>query len=198
MVKVSNTDQRYQRTHARIRQVFEQLVLQYAFQEITVSLIARQAGINRKTFYMHYESTTALMNELVQDVVQEIHASLPLPQDAGGLLSGGMLQRFFRALAPREDLHRRLICSPDYLFAFHLIADGLAQRTAPEPPAGLLPTDAFRRRALTTFLTNGIMPIYRDWLLSGKPIPEQELAEFLERLMQGCLNGLQPDGGTHA
>lgn len=186
--KPAAPDKRYQRTHAKIRQVFEQLILTHTYSEITVSMIARQTGVNRKTFYMHYESVSALMDELVRDIVEEIRTQCAADGQTIGMGGAGVPAGFFRALARREELHMRLIGTPEYLFAFHRIADALAGES--QPPADADPQQAFRRRALTTFLTSGVMPIYRDWLLSGKPIPEEELAHLVEQMMQGCLQSL--------
>ena len=186
---MDSQDKRYQRTHARIRQVFEELVQTESFRDITVSSVSRRAGINRKTFYMHYESTTQLLNEMVEEIVREVQACEAEYRGTDGFCGAGMMEGFFRVLARREALHRRLICSPEYLFAFQMVTDSLARQSS-RTDAAPLQLDSFRQRVVTTFLTGSVMQIYRDWLISGKPISEQELARFLERLMQGCLQGI--------
>ena len=48
------TGQRNTRTEARIKAAFTTLVRTKGFDSMSVSDIARTAGINRGTFYMHY------------------------------------------------------------------------------------------------------------------------------------------------
>ena len=71
---MEKTDKRYVQTHGRIRQTFEELILSYPYSEVTVSMLVREIGINRKTFYLHYESLDALLDELVDDIAAEIVA----------------------------------------------------------------------------------------------------------------------------
>ena len=187
---MSDKDKRYQRTHSRIRQVFEELVQTVPFQEITVTRISQGVGINRKTFYMHYESTTALLDELVDDIAQEFQELDAICRDNPGQYGAGLIEAFFEILERRESLHQRLICAPEYLFVFQQIAEQiLRQHTARFRINASL--DPYCQRVLSTFLIGSIMPIYRDWLLSGKPIPQKDLARFLESLIQRCLDGLE-------
>jgi len=185
---VNENDRRYRRTHARIREVFETLVLTRSFQEITVSEISRLVGINRKTFYAHYASTMALLTDLVHELIEECGAVNFALGDAEGTMP---LASFFEILSRREALHRRLICSPDYGFAFQMIADSLAREKVPIAAAD---SEDFERRALTVFLSGSVMQVYREWLLADKPIPEAALAAFLEKMIRGCVTAVLPRG----
>lgn len=187
---MGDRDKRYQRTHSKIRQVFEELILTVPFQEITVSRISQEAGINRKTFYVHYETIMALLDELANDLAQEFQELDEICQKNSGQYGAGIIEGFFEILERRENLHRKLICAPEYLFVFqHISEQILKQHTARFQIEITL--DEYRQRALTKFLLGSVMPIYRDWLLAGKPIPQKDLAQFLELLIQSCLDGLE-------
>ena len=69
---MEKSDKRYVSTHNKIKKTFEQLVLTHAYGDITVSMLVREVGINRKTFYLHYPSLEALMDELVESIAEEI------------------------------------------------------------------------------------------------------------------------------
>ena len=183
-------DKRYQRTHSRIRQVFEELVQTVPFQEITVTRISQEAGINRKTFYMHYNSIAALFDELVNDIAGEFQELDGICQNNPDQYGVGLIEAFFDILERREELHRQLICAPEYLFVFQQVAEQIVRQHMARFRVNV-PLDPYRQRVLSAFLIGSIMPIYRDWLLSGKPIPQKELARFLESLIQRCLDGLE-------
>lgn len=56
------TDKRALRTQKAIKEAFEALVVERPLAEITVKLLAETADINRKTFYLHYDSINDLLN----------------------------------------------------------------------------------------------------------------------------------------
>jgi len=58
------TDRRILRTKKAIRQAFLSLLSDYRIEDITVSQLTELAGINRKTFYLHYKSVRTLYDEI--------------------------------------------------------------------------------------------------------------------------------------
>ena len=139
---------------------------------------------------MHYDTITALLDELASDLAQEFQELDEICQKNSGQYGAGIIEGFFDILKRRENLHRKLICAPEYQFVFQQIAEQiLRQHTARFQIEITL--DEYRQWVLTKFLIGSVMPIYRDWLLAGKPISQKELAQFLELLIQSCLDGLE-------
>ena len=60
----STVDRRILRTKKAIRQAFLSILSETQFEDITVSALSERAGINRKTFYLHYPSTRELYDEI--------------------------------------------------------------------------------------------------------------------------------------
>lgn len=70
-------DRRVIRTQHAIKQAFEEMVLaDHDGHGITVSQLAAHAGINRKTFYLHYDSIVDLADSYVDDIAQDLIARL--------------------------------------------------------------------------------------------------------------------------
>lgn len=65
-------DRRQRRTKQRIREAFITLVHEVGVKKITVSQLARQADINRGTFYLHYESIEDLLDSLQQEIIADL------------------------------------------------------------------------------------------------------------------------------
>ncbi len=53
----------YNATHLHIQRCFLELLESQSYETITVTAVSKQAGINRKTFYLHYASLDALLEE---------------------------------------------------------------------------------------------------------------------------------------
>lgn len=62
-------DKRVVRTRAAIDEAFDHLLDMMPYSKITVSAIAREANINRKTFYLHYSSVDDLLKTSMRQAV---------------------------------------------------------------------------------------------------------------------------------
>ncbi len=58
------SDRRVERTKDAIRAVFKDMVCELPYEKITVKEIAERAGINRNTFYLHYDSPDDVLHEI--------------------------------------------------------------------------------------------------------------------------------------
>ena len=59
-------DRRVARTKKAIEDAFEKLVAETDYSKITVSAIAKEANINRKTFYLHYSSVEDVLDSMTK------------------------------------------------------------------------------------------------------------------------------------
>lgn len=69
---LQKTDPRIQRTRDLIRRAMESLTAEVDFRDITIQRISERAGINRATFYDHFDDKYALMNYVAQQQFQEL------------------------------------------------------------------------------------------------------------------------------
>lgn len=60
-------DKRVARTEKAIRAAFFKLLGDIDYEKISVSALAREAGVDRKTFYLHYRSIDALADEILRE-----------------------------------------------------------------------------------------------------------------------------------
>ena len=58
------SDRRVERTKDAIRAVSKDMVCELPYEKITVKEIAERAGINRNTFYLHYDSPDDVLHEI--------------------------------------------------------------------------------------------------------------------------------------
>jgi AcrR family transcriptional regulator len=73
----TSTDPRVKRTRQWITESFMALMQKKTFQAITVQDIAQQAGINRATFYAHFNDKYALLDHLIRELfLQMLYAHI--------------------------------------------------------------------------------------------------------------------------
>ncbi len=68
-------DLRVIKSEKAIRSAFLELIREKGYANITITDIANKAMINRKTFYMHYETKEQLYNKLTDEFIEVIAAS---------------------------------------------------------------------------------------------------------------------------
>lgn len=72
MKNTDRVDKRIIRSRAAIMQAFEKLLMEKPLAQITVSAIAREAGIDRKTFYVHFGTVDGLLDAIAEEAVNSI------------------------------------------------------------------------------------------------------------------------------
>ena len=65
-------DRRIVRSRNAILSAFERLLMEKPLADITVSAIAREANVDRKTFYVHFGTVDGLLDAIAVDVVESI------------------------------------------------------------------------------------------------------------------------------
>ena len=65
-------DRRIIRSRNAILSAFERLLMEKPLVDITVSAIAREANVDRKTFYVHFGTVDGLLDAIAVDVVEMI------------------------------------------------------------------------------------------------------------------------------
>jgi AcrR family transcriptional regulator len=66
------TDKRMKRTKIMFHQALLELLQEKSFESISISEIVRKTGVNRGTFYFHYEQKDDLLEEIVKTVLTQM------------------------------------------------------------------------------------------------------------------------------
>lgn len=175
---------------------FERLLKRKTLDSITVSDVAREAGVDRKTFYMHFGSIDGLLNAIAEEDVsliatraEQLLASFP-SQDAqdvqavaiafARVLTTGVFEalvdnsHYFKAL-PIEEILRRARTPLERevhernLFGLNLSPDVV--------------------NYCITFALGGVLSVYQLWAHEGLTCDVQELSRIVEALVAGSASG---------
>lgn len=68
------TDRRILRTRHQLRDVLLDLAMQMPLESVTVKILTEHAGLNRGTFYLHYQDIHDFHEQLKNDILEEFHA----------------------------------------------------------------------------------------------------------------------------
>ncbi|MFD0703956.1 hypothetical protein DMP06_06075 [Slackia equolifaciens] len=195
MEDAKRKDLRVERTQRAIRQAFHEMVNEGSTR-ITVKELAERAAINRKTFYLHYESIEALFSEELERILDDFFANFETTPETPEDMSGHAI-RFFLYLTQQPPAIERLICTPAYFddFGDKLYRHQMDRyaRAGGDPFEDLPYVSHGRSGLVLSFIRSTALGFYRQWVKDGKTVDPQEAAELLANLTCHGINWLLID-----
>ena len=177
---VEKPDLRVVRTRNAIKNAFEELVLEGPIDRITVKALTERAGINRKTFYLHYDTIEALINNIMNEIMDELfehHEETPdTPEDIAGHAS-----RFFLYMANQPAYVERMVCTPCYYqFGEKVYFEQMARYRSVGNPFWWMPDG--EKRLVMRFIRATALDFYRTWVAEGKAVPKDKAADLVAEI----------------
>lgn len=166
---VNEADQRVVKTREGIRAAFERLLEVMPYGDITVSAIAREARISRRTFYVHYGKVEELLRQMARERVMLAANSM---QPSGELHDiADYVRGFSRAVLAMQRDDPNLASNVVKSLSTAQLLD-----LAREPLADICRTELHKRgireadelETWLTFCLGGLFAIYGEWERSGR------------------------------
>jgi AcrR family transcriptional regulator len=165
------------RSRAALRAALLTLLEQKSFDQITIREITSEAGTGYATFFRHYETKSALLNDLAEDQIRAL-LKLSLP-----VLSVKDARPAAIALCRYVDRYRKLWTA--------LLTGGAAGtmreefiRQASQTPSLQIPPRAWLPDDLSTiFGVCATVEILAWWLQKGHDFSVEQVAEIIDRLV---------------
>ena len=182
-------DRRVVRTKVALTAALFELLAEKDFSKISITELAKRADVDRKTFYLHYQSVGEILEEFYEEQVRDLWEAV----EQEGLFRGRGIDMvgFFRVLCSQVTenmpLFRRLAQGGGYTYYIDRIRSIL--RTAFE--------DYYRARGrqdeaelrfLVEFYAAAVMRVYLVWLKGELDMDETTLAETVGKAVSGALS----------
>lgn len=174
-------DPRVKRTRNAMRGAFLKMCAEMPYDHINVSDLARVAGINRKTFYLHYSEMNDLMDDVEDHIIAEIRGQFSNDTTDAGV--AGNIYVLYSYLQDHSDVMQPLL--NDYTY------DHFARRFMHD----ILTSDCFRplygnnpaRAAIAEGYCTSIFSIYEAWKKS--PDTKLDLKGVADQCAKMVLHG---------
>ena len=189
-------DRRVLRSRKAIIEAFDRLLEEKELDQITVSAIAREANIDRKTFYVHFGTIDGLLDALAEERVDEI---LDVMENALSTASPDM--EIDVAIAKFFDIANQVVCTK--------LVDSVCRRKS-------FPADELLTRVLKSFkvklverdmlfaqipdallelhlsyIMGGIISIYKSWVNSDRSVSVEQVSQIAHELIMHGLDSLK-------
>ena len=195
---MNRSESKYFATAARMDEAFLELLEKKDFAYITVKEICEKAGVNRSTFYLHYETVSDLLVESAQYFIDRFIEAMP--HDTAEFIE--KLQT-----RPMEELY---LITPEYLMPYlnFIKEHRRIFHTAVEHSSVLGMDDAYialnrhvftpildrfyippsKQQYIMLFYINGLMGVINEWLKEDC----KDSVEHIISVMQLCIPHHQP------
>lgn len=181
-------DRRIVKTKQSIQSAYFELLQEKNRKKITISEVARKANIDRKTFYLHYDTVDEITREFCRDKVKELME----------LLRAGDFPRETFSIRELFEILNKLVA--DNLTAFkilssqgeyHYFTDQIKELLVTEivnTYTESFPFSASELQLYAEFYISGIISVYVKWIREHMPFTLDELAS---RISTASFRGLE-------
>lgn len=170
-------NQRIALTRRLLQEGLLRLLAHDKLENISVTALCKEAGINRATFYNHYTSPAALLSEMEQQLVSELEQITKTPVTIEDIAR--QLEQICIKLKANADLVSILVC-------YHAdrdlaeIVTGLAEYYGKNRlGANQTKLDADTTHLVSTFLYTGCYALVQEWLIRGINKTPREISELI-------------------
>ena len=164
------------RTKYNIRQAFIDLLQRKEMDNITITELAKSANIDRKRFYLHYDTTFDVYHDIIDDVSNQLDDILKQQNDFDFFylffneLNQVMQANFKIFIKPLQSKNLTPISSKDFT---DILENGLTHYY-------LSSNQTTSNKIKIRYISNGIMGVYINWLAQPNNIFPRRTRSHLE------------------
>ncbi len=195
---MNKSESKYFNTAVKLDQALITLLEQKDFSYITISEICTAAGVNRSTFYLHYENTRDLLDETIQYLLNSFLSYFPLDMNritfrfADSALTdlNFITEEYLHPyLSYIRENHRIFATALQHScsFGFEEIFQRMF-RNIFDPILERFHYPIAHRRYVMMYYLNGITAIITEWLKDGCEMSIQEISSIIQECIFGLNN----------
>lgn len=187
MLITGNEDLRVRRTIEAIKRSFEEMICEMDYEKIRVTELCQRAMINKKTFYVYYQTLDDLLSELQTELSAEYlerikDFSLPDELDK-------VNREFFLYSEEKGLAYEKITCAGSSSYQY--IRSGMMKEVNESGWGSSKKYQSlsdFEKTALMNFVNNAVLGIYRQWVEDGKQQSVEEIIALTNSLVLGGVN----------
>ena len=183
---MAKKDYRVMLTQKMFKSAFLQLLTTKPIQEITVKELCDEAGVNRGTFYSHYQDIYELLEQIEEEMflqLQEIFISYTNSPHSADSFYHGLLEVFKQNY---EMCIMLLGKNSDRNFVNKLLDYGKAifLNTVEDKTSDMSKVERFY-----DFVSGGCLSVLQRWIVSGMKVALDDMARFLQCVIESASQG---------
>lgn len=192
---MNKAESKYFNTAVKFDTALLSLLEQKSFEYITISEVCKEAGVNRSTFYLHYENLCDLLEETIRHVMDKFLSYFPMDTQAVATKFDEcdvtelnfVTERYLRPYLSFIRENKRVflaVLSQPTAFQFECIFQRLFDNVF-DPILDRFQYPADEREYVMMFYLNGVTAIITQWLKEDC----KKSVEAVEEIIRYCIFG---------
>lgn len=184
-------DRRIRRTQKLLKDSLIELMQEKEFKNITVKDITERADLNRGTFYLHYNDTYHLLQDIEEGVLSDFQEMIDSYKHS--FRSNSLLPILYPVIdyigdnAPICHILFENNASHDFLVRFHSLIHNNGRTII----LSMFPiAEEEKMNCFFEFVTYGLIGMLKQWVDSGQKLARKTLAELADKSIIGVAEGL--------
>ena len=190
MRKNIRNDRRVEKTRNAIINAFKEMIIEKDFNEITIKELAERANINRKTFYLHYESMEEILFDVTVELSEQVFGSLNNKGffDPNVIGITPLIETIDELINSNYELTRKLISANSYRFFSRNIKD-LIKDAVIRKIKKHIDMSEYKMNLVGDFIASGLSKLLKDWF-ENPQLTINEVSAFASNLIYGGIKGI--------
>lgn len=182
---MASTDRRSLRTKRNIREAFLELIQIKELRKITITELADKADIDRKTFYLHYESISGILVEIGNDIEKELYDIIKNNQES---FSVKKIILDLNSIMIRDlEFYKLITKEESYLVLKNRFKD-ILKNAIKNTFYNDQTISELEFLFYAEYMSSGVIGIYTDWLNSPNDITIDQLTIMIENAVSNSWN----------
>lgn len=183
-------DRRILKTKAAIKFACKNLLLDKKNTRITITELAKTANIDRKTFYLHYDSIDGIIREKLKDNLSELEELLIEHGISKGRFNTNTIISSMNTYIEKDiDFYKALLRKRDSQF-FSTELEKILSTIFIQDWTNASNISAKELSIYCNFIVSGITDVYMDWFLDNKAVSLNELGDTLSNIIHSGIQVL--------
>lgn len=200
--KPKKTDRRVLKTRKALFEAFDRLLCTKDYDKITISELAREADIDRKTFYLHYSSIDDMIDDkvdaMVAEILDDVEDDMQRRRDETAENVEPDLHVFFagvnRAMMEHLPMKEHIFSAMPATMLADRLARPLAKEIRRRGPARIKVEDDVLEIYIAS-LVGGILGAYSAWIDRGMKVSDERVSDIASRMLGVCVRDFFELGG---
>ena len=180
---MNKQESKYQYTASLMDEAFLLLLEQKDYDLITVKEVSQKAGVNRSTFYLHYESMNDLLEEtvgMINDRFKSSLSSVPTDDPSKVILTSEKYLRPYLGFIKENMRAYKVIHQKDHLFHSQKTFEGFYQSIF-SPALTHFGVSEEEKKYVFAFYTQGTVAIIGKWLENNCRDDVERITDLITR-----------------
>ena len=177
---MAKEDLRVQRTKKVLKDTFKDMLLKTPFEQITIKELCEKAMINRRTFYLHYNSIDDIMTDVLEEMSQEF---LKYTDGYDHFANPERIVKDYFEFTNNNPLYEKLNNNSDLDYIREQLNNKVLNNVTYHFDS-VKHLDKFNFDMARIYLNSSTVAMYRYWSLNGKKIPMEDAIKICSELIK--------------